>query len=96
MWKGLLPLGSIVLLEGGNRRLMVTGQCVSKEEDESAVYDYSGVLYPEGFLDPDSMFMFNGENIERVYHVGYIDEKTMQVLPKIQETLDKLRSGSMN
>ena len=89
-----LPLGSIVYLNGGIKKLMIVARAImASNNGKQYFFDYGGVLYPEGFLDPDSMFLFNGENIARVYHVGYLDEKTMQVLPKIQETLDRLKSG---
>lgn len=92
MWKGLLPIGSVVLLKDGDKRLMVVGQCVSKEDDMNRIFDYSAVLYPEGLEDPDSIYMFNAQNIERVYSIGYMDEESGEVMQKMQATLDQLRS----
>ena len=94
MWNGILPIGSIVLLKDSNRALMVVGQCTSKEEDDSVIYDYVGVLYPDGFEDPDNLYMFNKENIGRVYYIGHVDEKSRDFLPKMEETIKKLRSAS--
>ena len=55
MWKGVLPIGSVVLLKGGDRKVMICGVCVTKEDDDSRVFDYSGVLYPDGLEDPDKL-----------------------------------------
>lgn len=96
MWKGVLPVGSIVLLKGGDRKLMVCGICVSMEDDnDPRVFDYSGVLYPDGFEDPDSLFLFNKENIEQVYHIGYMDEDSEEFLPNVEKMLDAARRGNV-
>jgi hypothetical protein len=93
MWKGVLPIGSIVLLKGGERRLMIIGNCISREDDDSRVYDYAGTLYPDGFEDPDSLYMFNAENIERVYYVGYMDEDSRKFLAQMETVTKELRSN---
>lgn len=38
------------------------------------MYDYSGCLYPQG-LDPNNVFYFNEENIDKVLFEGYKDEE---------------------
>lgn len=54
----LLPIGSIVLLQGGKKRLMIYG---IKQTDitTGTEYDYIGVCYPEGNLGEDGHFFFN-------------------------------------
>ena len=42
-----LPIGTVVMLKGGKKRVMVTGFCVSPDEDKNKVYDYSGYKHPE-------------------------------------------------
>ena len=46
--KELLPIGSIVRLQNGQKRLMITGVLQSKEDELDKQYDYLGILYPEG------------------------------------------------
>ena len=93
MGKGLLPVGSIFLLKGRDRKLLVIGHCISKEDDESRVFDYAGSLYPEGFEDPDNIYLFNAESIEKVYYVGYTDEKTTEHLSDIEKILKEMKNG---
>ena len=45
-----LPIGSVVILEGGTKKIMITGFCSISEMDRTQVYDYSGCIYPEGYL----------------------------------------------
>ena len=69
MFKELLPIGSVVLLKGGIKKIMVTGiKPVSKDDDGTEQeYDYIGVIYPEGYL-------FRGyENPKRVEFIEYME-----------------------
>ena len=48
--KDLLPIGSIVLLKDGEKRLMINGIMQSDASGNGQEYDYLGVLYPEGHI----------------------------------------------
>lgn len=88
MFKELLPIGSVVLLKGGIKKIMVTGiKPVSKDDDDGTEqeYDYIGVIYPEGYLNDEFNFLFNHydvndvvfreyENPERVEFIEYMEE----------------------
>ena len=79
-----LPLGSVVLLKGGKKRLMITGFCVQTEDGK--VYDYTGCLYPEGVLTSESNCVFNHDQIQRIFCIGYSDEEEK----KFKEALKKI------
>ena len=65
MYKDLLPIGSIVLLKGGEKRIMICGRIQAKDGEDD-IYDYSACYYPEGIIDPSSMFFFNRDAIETI------------------------------
>jgi len=67
---GLLPIGSVVSLRGGEKKLMIFGL---KQTDDSLdkTFDYVGVLYPEGNLGPGSQFFFEHKDVETVHFTGY-------------------------
>ena len=65
MYKDLLPIGSVVLLKGGEKRIMICGRIQAKA-GENEIYDYSACYYPQGIVDPTSMFFFNRDAIDRV------------------------------
>lgn len=69
----LLPIGSVVLLKDAIKKLMIIGMCQNVQRENQVVntYDYIGVLYPEGFLNLDSMMLFNHEQINDVVFTGY-------------------------
>lgn len=72
--KELLPIGSIVLLKEGTKKLMVFG-VRQTDEQSGREYDYVGVVYPEGNLGNDTWFLFDHENIAEVIFRGYEDEE---------------------
>ena len=82
-----LPLGSVVLLEGATKRLMITGFCTMDNEDRTTLYDYSGCLYPEGVISSDETALFNHDQIEKVFSLGYSDEEDVEFKKKLQELL---------
>ena len=45
------------------------------EENENKIYDYSGVLFPEGSLSSDQTLLFDHHQIVRVDHMGLEDQE---------------------
>ena len=82
-----LPLGSIVLLKGGTRKVMIIARGLNvKREDETYFFDYGGVLYPDG-LTGDQMVYFNHDGIVKVYFHGYSDDEDDVILTTLDEYL---------
>ncbi len=71
--KTLLPIGSVVLLDGGEKRLMVYGR-VQREAETKELFDYVGCYYPEGVISTSSVILFNHEDIQNVFFIGFQDE----------------------
>ena len=69
-----LTIGSVVLLKDAEKRLMITGRLVTREDDNQ-IYDYTGCLFPEGITSSTEMYFFNNENIGKIYFVGLQDEE---------------------
>lgn len=68
-----LPIGTVVLLKGGKKRVMIMGFCAVEENNKEKVWDYSACLYPEGVLSSTQSCLFNHDQIEKIYHLGLID-----------------------
>ncbi len=68
----LLPIGSVVLLHNGKKKVMIIGVM---QRDRNKRYDYLGVLYPEGSLGPTSQVLFDHENVKEVFFRGFEDEE---------------------
>ncbi|WP_298840336.1 DUF4176 domain-containing protein [Clostridium sp.] len=85
----LLPIGSVILLKEGKKRLMIYGiKQFVKEKDQ--IYDYVGCLYPEGNINPEYNYAFNHEDIETVYFVGLIDNEFEQFRKNLKENEEHL------
>lgn len=84
-----LPIGSVVMLKGGKKRVMVTGFCSVDEKDKEKVYDYAGCLYPEGMITSNQTLLFNHEQIEEVFHLGLSDDEEKQFKEKLNTVLKK-------
>lgn len=74
MEEKFLPLGSVVRLVNGNKRIMIIGRLQIREADQK-IFDYAACYYPEGLLDPEQLFLFQHEDIEEVYAMGYQDQE---------------------
>lgn len=86
MFDKLLPIGSVVLLREGIKKLMIIGIKPMKEDEPEKVFDYIGVLFPEGYLSSDYNFLFNHEDINDVVFVGYNNPERKTFI----EYLDKI------
>lgn len=80
--KSFLPIGSVVLLNAGKKKLMIVG-VKQKDVSTSLLWDYSACLYPEGIIDPQKLYLFNHEQIERVYFIGFQDLEGLEFIDKI-------------
>lgn len=95
-----LPIGTVVLLKGGKDKLMITGfLAVNLDDNDSSenAYDYSGCPYPEGMLSVDETFLFNHEDIEEIFYVGFINEEEVDFKARLAEALkeaDKLAKNN--
>lgn len=89
MYENLLPLGSVVLVKGGNKRVMITGRIQARSGDER-VYDYSACYYPEGIVNPREMFFFDHDGIDRLYFIGFQDEEELRFRSQTLGSLGEL------
>ena len=87
-----LPIGTIVLLKGGKKRAMITGFCSVAQENQEKVYDYSGCVYPEGYLSSNQVCLFDHDQIEKIYFVGYKDEEEKQFKEKLNKLINELNN----
>lgn len=72
-----LPIGSVVLLKEGTKRLMIYG-INQKEINTDKVWDYVGCLFPEGNIDSEHTYLFNHDDIEQIYFIGLQDKEELE------------------
>lgn len=80
--KRYFPIGSVVLLKESEKRVMIVG-LKQKQFDSDKIWDYSACLYPEGIINPDKLYLFDNEQIQRLYFVGFQDGEALEFLEKL-------------
>jgi hypothetical protein len=89
-----LPIGSIVMLKDGDKRLMIIGKGLKKAESNGErIYDYCAVMSPEGLVSPNNMIGFDRDSIDRIYFLGYVDEYEDILNQQLEEYLAENREG---
>ena len=91
-----LPIGTVVMLKEGKKRVMITGFLTSPNNDKEKIYDYSGCLYPEGVLTSDQILVFNHEQIDKIHHLGLIDEEEKEIKEKLNNLLSTMTINKDN
>ena len=101
-----LPIGTIVLLKGGKKELMITSYCIfptgklvvdGKEVDSKGVmYEYGACTYPEGIINSDQILGFNSDQIEKICHMGYETEEQRGFAEHLSMVIDELKEQVKN
>lgn len=84
--ENLLPLGSVVLLKESTKKVMIIGYCQKALSDDE-IYDYSGCLFPEGYLGADKTFLFNRDQIEIVYYQAALELEQTRFLAYVENVI---------
>ena len=90
MFTGLLPIGSVVKIGSSKKKVMIAGVC-QKGGQKGKLWDYTGVVYPEGFLDAQKMILFNNDQISQIFALGYQDAEQIAFKEKADAAIAKLR-----
>lgn len=85
-----LPLGTVVLLEGGTKRVMITGFATASSDDPDLIYDYAGCIYPQGFITSNQTVLFDHDQIQKIYHFGLIDPEWVEFQDNLKKFLENL------
>ncbi len=90
--KEFLPLGSIVLLNGSVKKLMVLARgAIANIKGEQRFFDYGACTYPEGVFG-DTMLYFNGKDIVKVISRGYSDEEEDLMQENLMRNVELLKN----
>lgn len=91
MNKALLPIGTVVLLKGATKKLMITGY-YSKAADSNKIYTYNACIFPEGYME-NTFCLFDANQIDEVFYKGLENEEfekyTTNLSPKVEVSSGK-------
>ena len=91
-----LPLGTVCLLKGANKRLMIIGFCIIEENKPDKTYDYMGCVYPEGVLSTSETLLFNHDQIERIDYLGFSDHEEKNFKKLLVQHMSKKSNNIQN
>ena len=89
-----LPIGSVVLLKGGTKKVMITGFCSIAEENQEKIYDYCGCIYPEGYLSSDEICLFDHDQIAEISFIGFENEEEKEFKENLVEVVQEFENSS--
>ena len=85
-----LPLGSVILVKGSVKKLVLIGRgVVAILKGEQKYFDYVACTYPEGLIGENVLYL-NHEDIEEVIQKGFQDEDDFRMQKSLKEHLDGL------
>ena len=84
-----LPIGTVVLLEEAQKALMIYGR-QQRDTGTGKTYDYVACLYPEGNISKEHTYLFNGDKIAQVLHMGLDNEENKELTTKLQAAQESL------
>ncbi len=84
----LFPIGTVVLLNGAEKKVMITGFYSIAKENQSKIFDYVGCLYPEGMLTSEKNILFDHNQIAQIFYKGYESEEEKAFKNKINEVIN--------
>lgn len=79
-----LPLGSVVILKGGTKKIMINGYCIVTEAKKDKIFDYRGCPFPEGVLETNGVALFDNKDIEEICFVGCKNDESLNFLDKLE------------
>ena len=86
-----LPIGSVVLLKGGTKKVMINGYCVVAQEKPDKMFDYRGCPYPEGIMDDKGVALFDIDQIETVCFKGFRNNDSLDFIDRLEMIVDKIK-----
>ena len=83
----LLPIGSVVVLKEGTKKLMIIGR-LQQNVKTKKLYDYAGCPWPEGYMDKEHCYVFNHDDIDLLYYLGMQDVEEFNFRFKLDEMME--------
>ena len=82
----VLPIGTVVKLEGDNQKYMIISHNYVMEETQNMVWPYAACIYPGGNMNAKAAIVFKNEDIDQVLFKGLEDLEEDKVVSEKPET----------
>ncbi len=85
-----LPIGTVVLLEGGTKQVMITGFCAVADSKKDKIFDYRGCPFPEGVMESAGVALFDHSQIREICHIGFENPESIDFSDRLLIIEEKL------
>lgn len=88
-----LPIGTVVKLKGGTKKIMITSYLVfpNNRNGKSEMFEYGACPYPAGIIDSKYAVGFNHEQIAEIIYLGHVDEEQKEFNKALITTEEKIK-----
>lgn len=90
--KTLLPLGSLVIIKGALKKLMIVNRANVVADN---YFDYGAILYPEGMID-ENLAYFNQEDILKIVSKAYSDDDDELMVEQLLQAKEEYLASRQN
>ncbi len=84
----LLPIGSVVLLNQADQRMMIIGRS-QKDQESGRIFDYAGCLYPTGIINSNEVYLFDAEDIDVLFFIVFQDFEELAYRDELRKVLNE-------
>lgn len=91
-----LPIGTVVLLKDATKRVMITGFASVSPDTGDRIFDYSGCVFPEGFMSYNQVCVFDHDQIDKVFYKGLEDEEEKNFKVQLIQKVEELKASNEN
>lgn len=91
-----LPIGTVVLLKNANKKVMITGFASISKDTGNKIFDYSGCMYPEGFMSYNEVLVFDHSQIGEIVNMGYVNDEEIEFKNELNDKIDELINSVNN
>jgi len=89
-----LPIGTVIELKNTAVPIMIAGYLSVANSNPDKIWDYSGFLYPLGYVNNDEVISFNHDQIGTVIAYGYKDVEEEEFVEKVKIAKKELSLNS--
>ena len=86
-----LPIGTVVLLKDGNKKVMIISYLIFTNGETKKMFDYGGCTFPEGVIESDYAVGFNHDDIAEVIHLGLQDDEQKDFIETLLAAEDEIK-----
>ena len=88
MKEKFLPIGTVVILKGASKKIMVTG-FMPLDSKNNEQYDYLACPFPEGYISSNEYLLFNHSQIDKIFYMGFENEESTDFNNVIHKFLEQ-------